>query len=357
MKSLFYSMSYVAVTSVVFLFSFMLLRFPDIAGEGIKKGIELCLYTLFPSMYPFMFISSFITASGLSKKSERLFSYFTEKFFRLPGVCGSLIILSMIGGLPVGGKMVSEMYDKGYIAKEQGQRLLMFCINPGPAFVITSVGYYMIGSKKAGIIIFVSLVLSSLTVGFLTRFVYQNDEMASCKFTKNKVPDIQKSIVSSVTDSGRGMLNVCAWVILFSCVSQLISLLPLSDGMKMFLGSVLEITNGCQSAVGILPLPVIAGIIGFSGICAHLQIMSSVVKLSLPLKHFLSARVINAALAIIYSLILFEIFPVSVQTIKIGALPSQINSQISVPVCIGIMFMCILLLLGENCKIRKNAEN
>lgn len=357
MHKIFYIFCYLSVTATVFVFAFMLLRFPDYAGQGVKKGIDLCVYTLIPSMYPFMFLSSFIVSSGLSQKSERLFSFFTEKVFKLPGVCGSAILLSMIGGLPVGGRMTGEMYDKGYITKEQGQRLLMFCINPGPAFVITSVGYYMLGSKNAGIILFVSLVLSSLTVGLLTRFAFPADEVFIKKSRKESQSDFQSSVVSSVTESGRGMLTVCAWVILFSCIGELVDLFPLSDGMKIFVNSILEMTTGCERAASFQPMPIIAGIIGFSGICAHMQIMPSVMKVRLKLKYFILGRIINSALAIIYSMALFELFPITVETISMGSLPQRVNRGISLPVCVGVMLMCILLLLGENFRIRKNFRN
>lgn len=349
-------LSYICLTAIVCALAFMLLIFPDNAGYGIKNGIELSLYTLIPSMFPFMFLSSFIINSGLCEKSEKLFSFTTEKIFRLPGVCGSLIILSMIGGLPIGARMAGELYDKKYITCKQGQRILLFCINPGPAFIITTVGYYMLGSKKAGIIIFVSLVISSLLIGFISKFIFSDEITEVISKKANSKLNVQSSVVASLTESSRGMLNVCSWVVLFSCFIEMFDLLPISDELKMFAGSVLEVTNGCKNAALNYPVTALAGIIGFGGICAHIQMLPSIVKLKLPLKYFLSARIINSGLSIIISSVLFDIFPTSVQTISIGKLPQRINSHISFPICFGVMTMCVLLLLGENFKFKKKSN-
>ncbi|MBQ8503709.1 MAG: hypothetical protein IJ491_05470 [Clostridia bacterium] len=269
-----------------------------------------------------------------------------------------MIVLSMVGGLPIGGKMTAEMYDKGYITKRQGQRLIMFCMNPGPAFVITTVGHYLTGSAQIGVLVFTALVISSLSVGFLTRFIYSDDDF-EYKISKNTACtkiSIKDAIVSSVTESGRGMLNVCAWVILFSCISEMIALLPLNEGTKTFINCILEVTNGCEYAAQSQPVPVLAGIIGFSGICAHLQIMPAITKVKLPIKYFLSARIINGSLAVVITMLLLKLFPITVQTISMGSLPERINTDISAPVCVGIMIMSVLLLLGENYRIRNKTK-
>ncbi len=351
-----YIFSYFFVATVVFMFAFTLLRFPAKAGEGVQKGIEMCIYTLIPSMYPFMFLSSFIVNSTLSEKGGRLFSFLTEKFFRLPGCCGAVIVMSMIGGLPVGASMISEMYKKGNITISQGRRLLLFCINPGPAFVINTVGYYMAGNKSIGIILYFSLVASSLTIGLLSRFVIKCEESFTVKSSESEKNCFQTAVVSSVSQSSRSMLNVCAWVVLFSCLCSLIELLPVSDGTDMFLTGVMEMTKGCEKATETMSLPITAAILGFGGVCAHLQIMPAVTGMKLPLKYFLCSRIINSGLTVIIFSVIFSNLPLSQQTVSVGKLPEQINNEISLPVCIGIMFMCMLFLLGENFRIRKNND-
>lgn len=356
-KDMRYTVSYFLVLSVVFLFAFTLLRFPSEAGDGVQKGIEMCIYTLIPSMYPFMFLSSFIVNSSLHEKGGRIFLFITEKIFGLPCCCGTVIIMSMIGGLPVGASMANEMFKKGYITINQGKRLLLFCFNPGPAFVINTVGYYMLGNKSIGVLLYLSLVLSSLTIGFLSRFVIKVEQSLPLQKSSDKKIFLQNAVVSSVHQSSRNMLNVCAWVVLFSCVCSFIELLQVSAGMDVFLTGVMEMTKGCKKATESMPLPVTAAILGFGGICAHLQILPSVTQMKLPLKHFICSRTINSGLTVIFFSVMLKTLPLSQQTVSIGHLPEQISNEMSFPVCIGIIFMCMLFLLGENFRIRKSSNN
>lgn len=357
-RKLFVIFSYISVTAALCIFMYLILVYPQHAGEGVKKGINLCLYTLMPSMYPFMILSSFIISSSLAEKSELVFSLVTKKILNLPGICGVIIILSMIGGLPVGAKAVEDAYDRGCISRAVGQRLLTFCINPGPAFVITSVGFYFLNSRLAGVIIYISLVLSSLTIGFLTRFIFQSDGgyIYNKKEKAAQITPFSVSLVNSVGAAIRSIINVSAWVILFSCIIELIGLFPLSDGTELFISGITEMTNGVKAASGKVPMPIIAGIIGFTGICGQMQIMPTVIKLKMPLKYFLAARVINAALATVVSMLLLDVFSVSVETVTMGHLPETLSSDFSFPVCIGVLIMSVLLLLGDNFYVKKGSR-
>lgn len=356
-KKIFIVAGYFTVTVAVFTFATLLLIFPQQAAQGVEKGINLCLYTLMPSMYPFMFVSSFVVSSSISEKMADVFAAAMNRIFRLPGVCGVIILLSMVGGLPVGARAIEAAYERGSISKNEGQRLLTFCINPGPAFVITSVGFCFLSSRLCGAIIYASLILSSITTGFLTRFVFHaGTDFNTDKYVKTDKVPLHESFVASVNTAITGITNVSAWVILFSCVTELISLLPFSDGTRLFVTAITEMTNGAQQAAGNVPVPLIAGIIGFTGLCGQMQIMPVVIKMKMKLKHFWAARVVNSALATVIAMLMFDFLPVSVETLKLGSLPDGITKELSLPVCIGVLLMCVLLLLGDNFHIKKRQK-
>ncbi|MCM1544638.1 MAG: hypothetical protein NC110_04995 [Ruminococcus sp.] len=344
---------YLLLTGFVFTIAFMLLRFPAQAGEGVKYGLNLCVSTVIPSLFPFMVLSSFFAESGICSKIGELFNRWTQLIFKQPGVSSSVILLSNIGGLPIGAKMVKQFYEKEQITREQGQRLLLFCINPGPAFVISSVGHYMLGSAKAGVILFFSQMLASLMIGFLTRFIADENSFVDipCNKETNK-PNFIQALVCSVSQSTSGMLAICSWVIIFSSLEKLIDVFELSKGMKLFLSCILEVTNGCNCASGKLPIPIIAGIIGWSGFCAHFQVMSSVIKLRMKLKYFLTGRIINGALSVIICQLLLCFFPVEENVFLSVTDNFTVSTSACFSVSLGMFLMCLLLLLGDNFKIK-----
>ena len=57
-----------------------LLCAPDAAGQGAAEGISTCLYTLIPSLFPFMVLCTYVTESGLATRMGR----FTGPVMRAP---------------------------------------------------------------------------------------------------------------------------------------------------------------------------------------------------------------------------------------------------------------------------------
>ncbi|MGN1443987.1 MAG: hypothetical protein ACI4XE_09085, partial [Acutalibacteraceae bacterium] len=171
-------LKYCICAFAVFTLAAVTLALPEQSAAGVRDGLALCFKTVIPALFPFMVISSFLVQSNITAKLDRLLSRLTFFLFRQPSCTGSVIFLSLISGFPVGAELVRQLYENKKISKSQGQRLLLFCVNPGPAFVISCVGAGMLGSQMIGIIIFVSAALSSVILGFLTRFMAVSEEEA-----------------------------------------------------------------------------------------------------------------------------------------------------------------------------------
>lgn len=347
---------YITVLFIVFFAGFMLLRFPETASQGISDGVDLSLGTLIPSLYPFMVLSTLIIELGVFDKLPHIFSRISKAIFSLDSKSLGVIILSHIGGLPLGCKMTSELYERGQISLSDGRKMLMFCYCTGPAFTISSVGLYMLGSKDAGLIIYISLVLASLTVGILSKFFGDSNSVTVSKNKEQETRVFSSSLVRSVSSGSTAMLNVCAWVILFSCINRLIEILPISDSFKMFFYTVSEVTNGAYLSAGVLPLPIIAGIIGFGGLCGHCQVMPYIIKLRLNYKFFLISRIVCASLSVVYCDLLLKLYPVSYQVFSVGTLPLKSDMGISAVYSISMLTTAGLFLLGDSAIFRIKAR-
>lgn len=129
---------------------------PHIVAAGIKNGLMTSYCVLIPSLFPFLIISSFILKSNLSYYISKPLRGLTRILFKLPACTGATILLSLIGGYPIGAKLISILYDKQEITKSQAERMLCFCVNSGPAFLISAVGAIMLNSVKIGFFLFIS---------------------------------------------------------------------------------------------------------------------------------------------------------------------------------------------------------
>ena len=100
---------------------------PQAASQGVRDGLTLCGQVVIPSLFPFLALSSFLVQSGLAQRAGHLLEPITKLLFRLPGAAGSAILMSLIGGYPVGARMTVQLLDAALITQKQAQRMLFFC--------------------------------------------------------------------------------------------------------------------------------------------------------------------------------------------------------------------------------------
>ena len=345
-------LGYIPICFVLFSIVFLLMRFPSVAAQGITDGIDLSLGTLIPTLFPFMVLSSLMIEQHIFDNIPKPLKSLFRAIFSVDGSSIGVIILSMIGGLPLGCKMTAQLYESGKISRCNGRRMMLFCFCMGPAFTIGSVGLFMLSSQKAGVVIYASLILSTLTIGILSRFFEYEDSVYLPSNSHEIKQPFSISLVRSVSDASKAMLNVCAWVIIFSCIINLTEVIPMNESVRFFLGCILEVSNGAYLASGNLPLPIIAGIIGFGGFCGHCQVMPYIIRLKLKYKFFLVSRIIGGALSVIYCKVLLNFFPISYEVFSLGTLPNEKAFGVSSWVSIGMLFTAALFLLGDSTAIK-----
>lgn len=345
-NKLFY-FTYVPFVSAISLLGFTLLCYPAASVEGVKEGIGICTNVLIPSLFPFLLISHLFVESGALYFRNKIVSWFMRVFFALPGSAFPIILLSFIGGFPVGAILIKNAYEKGVINESEGQRMLLFCVNPGPAFTFITVGYTLYGSKKTGVIIYAVTVLSGLLLGILSRFFDDNKINSELLSMKKEHKSLSDSVNTAVNLSVRGILNICVWVIIFSCLKFLLGVFPLGENTYDFICMISEVVNGTYSASQKAGLPAVCAVIGFSGLCIHFQVLPSIIKLKLKYRFFLVSRIISAAFNCIICYIFVDLVPYSVETAALGIKPEKATVMSSAPVCICLMLLCGLFIVKD----------
>lgn len=317
--------------------------------EGMRKGLSVCGSTVIPSLFPFTVLADYIISSGLSDRLGKVAAVPTAKLFRLPGCCACVIITGLFAGFPVGAKMTQQLLRNGSITEEQGRRLLLFCVNAGPAFVISSVGVSMLSSFRAGMILYVSLCAASLIIGVISGFFGKKplDDDGNAKIAHG-------TLTESVTRATETMLNICAWILLFMCLSSYFRLLPLPSAVKDIAAMVGEVTDGCLIASGKYPSFVLAAVTGWSGLSVHCQILSALRSAKMNVLHFWAGRIANALLSGLIAFVLFELFPCETQVFSTTA------DVIAKPYSVSVAASAAMLVLGAFAMIdlqgRKNCD-
>lgn len=328
-------MIFLLIVSVGFIILFF--SAPSLMGEGVRGGLFLCGETVIPSLFPFMILSDYTVRSKFGNVIGRFFSPLTEKAFKLPGCSACAIIMSLIGGFPVGAKMISQLYEGDYLSASQAKRMMWFCVNSGPAFVVGAVGATMLSNKKCGIILFVSQTFAALIIGFFSRFFLKKNN----KKVAEKKHEIDASVLTDSVSSATGaMLNICAWILLFSAFNPF--LVKLAEKNPLFNAAVVmsEVTGGCAFAAVHLPVCLIAPVLCWSGFAVHMQLLPYIKKVGMSLPEFWLSRAVNCLVVLPIAFLLFKIFPCEVQVF------SSFSDVIVKPYSVSVPASVAMLILG-----------
>ena len=333
-----------------------LLIFPEQCRTGGTNGVFLCIQVLIPSLFPFMVLSSFIVCSGLSSKVPSWAGSLTQVIFGLPKDSFAVIILSLIGGYPVGAKGINSLYKEGRISAKQAERMAMFCVASGPGFLVTYTGCSMLGSKQTGYILLVSQVLTFIALGVIARFAVQKEVESEEKVNGNIHKRTGNALVVSVSEAIRACGFMCALVVLFGAVCEIY--LYITEGVPTlrFITAVLEITNGIKFLAEGYSVVLISAMCGFGGICVHFQIFTMLGEIRISKVKFYIFRVAGGLLNALFTCILLRIFP-QTQGVFSTVNKTQPAFNKGITGCVFLIICCVVFLASiksANIKPRKS---
>ncbi len=288
---------------------------PKEIAEGIKKGFVLLGEKIIPALFPFMILSSYISASSAIQKLAMFFSKVSLRLFKVNGYGIIVVILGFLGGYPIGAKTLCKYYEESKLTKNEVFKLFPWCVNPGPAFTITAVGTFMLGSTKAGIIIYLSIICASVSVGLFSKYTkdFEAVKKTPLQYTKSK-----PSLVNSVSSATNAMLSICGWVLIFSAITSSLNVLIKNESIKTFINCISEVTTGCNTLLEKnASVPIVCASLAFGGLAVIFQVAPYLEKCDFGLKNFICWRIINSALSAFYCAQFLKLFPVTIQVCKV----------------------------------------
>lgn len=337
----------------LFLLTLLLIINPQLSVLYAREGLRLCADIIVPSLFPFFVCSSLLIYSGFCEVLAKIFAPVMRPLFNINPSGAAAYILGIISGYPLGALSTCQLYQKSYLSKAEAERLLAFCNNSGPLFLLGAVGISMYHSPRIGIMLYASHILGSFTTGLVFRFYKKNSyysPVSDINTIRNSLPEIfSKSISSSL----QSILNVCGVVVFSGVASNIfLSYLNLNGEISAFLSGLFEFVSGLGK-ISLLntdlshKLLISSFICGFAGVSVHLQVMSVISGNALSLKPYILGKLVHAFFAFFYTYILLHIFPVT-QTVFA---PSNINQKISAGFFIGSLYTLIAVLLLCSCLI------
>ena len=345
-----------------------LLIWPQAVAGGVSRGLSICGTVIIPSLFPFLVLAGFLVRSGVSAALGRRLERPTRFLFGLPGCCAAGILVAFVGGYPAGGIAAGELLERGYITRSEGKRMLRFCVNAGPAFIISAVGAGMLGNVRAGAVLFAAHILAALLMGLGGRIwdgrSKEADREEGLPAGPKRLPTAA-AFVESVNGACRSLLYMCGFVVLFAAILALCDAsgfpaliqqalaLPFrlagadADALNCLFPCLLEVSCGAVEASGAGGLaPLLLGMaLGWGGLSVHCQLAANLHAYKVMDRGFFAARAVHAALGGLLTILLFRIVPMPLESFSPLTDAKITPFSTSVVASVALLLMCAMLLL------------
>lgn len=242
---------------------------------GCSQGIELCIKSVIPALFPFLVLSPILTNTFNFQLPGWL-----RKALKLPDGADSLLIGGCLGGYPVGAQCIAHAAECKQITRCDARRLVAFCCNCGPGFVFGVCGS-LFTAKWAAWGLWLCHIAGSLLIGWM---------LPGSPGRSTLSPSQKISFIDSFAKGLKAMAQICGWVILFRCLLEFLQgwiLRRLSIPIRVIIAGGLELTNGCFSLPQIqseaLRFMICEAMLSFGGLCVAMQTASVGRKIPLDL--------------------------------------------------------------------------
>lgn len=291
--------------------------FPDRYVPVCLDGIALWALNVLPAVFPFLFVTALLRASGGAQRVSRVFSPFAKALFGTGGEGGFCFFMSILSGYPVGASLVSAFKADGVFSDDEAQILACACSTSGPLFVIGSVGAGMFSDKKIGFAILAAHLLAALLSGVLLRFFYylrrrggKRNPCTKKQSARTRTKDF--SLAECVQNSALSAIGVGGCIAVFYVLAAMASdfgllyplqrligllpqLAPCAEGLSK---GIVEMTGGCLALAGLetpLAAPCCAFLVTLGGASILFQQIAYLRSADINLFVFLSVKLLQAA--------------------------------------------------------------
>lgn len=288
-----------------------LLCFPAEAAEAVREGLRICGVSVIPALFPFFVLTKYLIGSRRTKAPSRLADRVMLRCFGLSGNCALPLLLSFLGGYPVGASCAAEQYQKGAISKQEAERLLLFCNNSGPAFFLGVIGGVVLQNIRTAMLLYLSHVLAALCCGMLFRSAKAESAVL------RRVPTGEKSgggFLQAVSASCAALLQISGLILFFSALLavfeasgaffvliRMLSFAPPQE-LRAVLCGFFELSSGIVRLTACENAPLLCSLLmGWGGICVHLQAMSFWLPCKLRPHGYPAAKLLHGALSVLFT--------------------------------------------------------
>ena len=269
--------------------------------ESGRYALSLCAELIIPSLFPFFVLSGLLNRLGFAAAIARQLAKPAARLYGVSGAGATAFFMGLVGGYPLGAAYIADMRRQGLVSLEEAERLMGFCSNSGPAFLVGSIG--------------VGLYIIHVLAAAITGLFFRVD--GKCRANAPAAPrESGGALIESVRQAAQSILSVCGFIVCF-CV--IIGLLDAHGMFSLLAGQLAQITGlelhaaraalsgflelgsgiGAMRGLAVSPanLAIAAGIVGWGGVSVHFQTYAVLADSDIKGGLHLAGRLINCAVS------------------------------------------------------------
>lgn len=302
---------------------FALLHASSEAIAACRYGLRLCAELIVPSLFPFFVLSGLLARLGLPAALGKRLAGAAQALFHVSGAGATALVLGLTGGYPMGAAYIGELLRAQSISRKEAEKLLAFCNNSGPAFLVGAIGAGVFGSAGIGLKLYAVHALAAVLTGLLLRGKGGAD-MGKTQSASPPLP-FSAALNESVRQAAAALLNVCGFVVCFSVFTGLLeangfytALLPLlahilpldAAALRALLTGFFELGGGVGALRGLPPTPLhlalASALVGWGGLSVLFQSLAVLNDAEIKSAPLLAGRLMNAICSFCLTLLLFR---------------------------------------------------
>ena len=322
------------LTTFMFIILIALVVFPKESMDAGRAGIEICLYTIIPTLLPFFIISNILVSARLLDGVIRLFSPITRRLFGLSGNICFVYLTSALSGYPTGAKLTADLYKSNQISSHEAQRIALFSQITGPAFM-TVIASSLLKIPDAFIYIFLAhhFAMGFLTLGYT--LIFKKSLVSRINQPSQDKRDVNLATIlnQSILGSAKTLALICCLVIFFYTITALIDrvgwidllykLLFKSDikntPVKEIIFGFLEMTLGCIKistlAISVnQKIAISCGFLSFGGLSIFFQSKTILQSARIKTNGLLIFKLCHGTIAYLLSRLMLKLYPLKIET-------------------------------------------
>jgi sporulation integral membrane protein YlbJ len=334
----------------------MIIAFPDQAFAASLSGLTVWWEYVFPALLPFFILSELLLGFGVVHALGLLLEPLMRLLFRLPGAGGWAVAMSVTAGFPSGAKAAADLRRDGTISRDEGDRLLALSHLCSPIFVTSVIAVGFLKTPELGLPLVVVHLISALITGLLVgRLLFRPsmEEQAEAQALDQQRHGSAKprgfvKLAAVMADAHRkdgrplgrllgdavgtavqSLLVIGGFMIVFSVLVRLLSIIGLTDGMRWLLQAALlpwgmpaHLAEGAVTAlfevhlgayaisqsgdVTVWGAAMLSAVIAWGGLSIHAQVKSLISGTDLRYAPFLFARLLHAFVSILVTFALWN---------------------------------------------------